>query len=154
MQQNTHFSEFFVKSECFPILPVDKNVNQICNENLVYRFLHTLKTNKACGSDDILPVLLKESAEVLCMPLCSLINLSFERSVMPSVWKIADVCPVPKTSPVHKDKLRPISLLPIMSKICEKVILEKFGESLLRSYDKYQFAYRPRSSTVCFTVYS
>jgi hypothetical protein len=150
---NTSFSDLLVKSENFSILPVDKNVGNICNADLVYNFLRSLKTNKACGSDDILPILLKESAEVLCKPLCFIINMSFEKSVVPSVWKIADICPVPKTSPVRRDKLRPISLLPIMSKICERVVLKEYREPLLRSYDNSQFAYRPHSSTVCALIY-
>ena len=149
---NTFFSDSFVKSKSFPILPVDKNVSQICDETLVYGLLSSLKTNKACGSDNILPVLLKESAEVLCKPLCSVINLTFEKGVVPSVWKVADICPVPKTSPVRHDKLRPISLLPIMSKICEKAVLNVYREPLLHSYDDSQFAYRPHSSTVCALI--
>lgn len=128
-------------------------MNAICDQQIVNKLLYGLKTNKACGSDDILPILLKHSAEVLCRPLCSLINLSFTKGVVPSAWKIADICPVPKTYPVQKDKLRPISLLPVMSKICERVILEKYREPLLHSYDNCQFAYRPRSSTVCALIY-
>ena len=149
---NTFFSELFVKSEQFSLLPVSNDVSRICDENLVFDLLSKLKTDKACGSDDILPVLLKKSASILCNPLCSLINLSFEKSVVPRIWKAADICPVPKSNPVVKDKLRPISLLPIMSKICENVILSKYGKPLIRLYDDCQFAYRPRSSTVCALI--
>ncbi len=149
---NACFSELFVKSEKFSLLPVRKNVSRICDETLVFNLLRKMKTDKACGSDDILPVLLKKSAETLCNPLCTLINLSFEKSVVPQIWKAADICPVPKSIPVQKDKLRPISLLPIMSKICENVILSKYGKHLIHSYDDCQFAYRPRSSTVCALI--
>jgi len=149
---NTYFSELFVKSEKFSLLPVTKSVSRICDDNLVFNLLRKMKTDKACGSDDILPVLLKKSAETLCNPLCTLINLSFEKSVVPRIWKAADICPVPKSIPVVKDKLRPISLLPIMSKICENVVLSKYGQHLIHSYDNCQFAYRPCSSTVCALI--
>ena len=150
---NCDFISTFVKNNNFPILPVNGSMNAICDQQIVNKLLHGLKTNKACGNDDILPILLKHSAEVLCRPLCSLIHLSFTKGVVPSAWKVADICPVPKTYPVQKDKLRPISLLPVMSKICERVILEKYREPLLHSYDNCQFAYRPRSSTVCALIY-
>lgn len=146
---NCSFSNHFVESKTFPILPVNKCVRNVCDENTVFELLRALKTDKASGSDGILPILLKESAEVLSSPLCNLINFSFERGVVPSVWKIADVCPLPKTKPVDKDHLRPISLLPVMSKICEKAVLKMYGEYLYQSYDNFQYAYRPHSSAVC-----
>ena len=152
---NTSFSNPFIKSKAFPILPVNNCVRNVCDENTVFNLLRALKTDKACGSDGILPILLKESAEVLSSPLCNFINLSFAKGIVPSVWKIADICPLPKTKPVNKDHLRPISLLPVMSKICEKTILRMYREHLLLSYDfcpKCQYAYRPQSSAVCALV--
>ena len=146
---NCSFSNFFVKSDDFLVLPVNTSVQNICNESVIFNLLRTLKTDKACGSDGILPILLKESAEILSKPLCHIINLSFVKGIVPYVWKTADICPVPKTKPVSKDQLRPISLLPVMSKICEKAILNVYYVHLLRSYDEFQFAYRPQSSTVC-----
>ena len=79
--------------------------------------------------------------------------MSFRLGIFPSVWKKADVCPVPKCKPVCKDQLRPISLLPIVSKLFEKIILKTYSSSLICSYDKYQFAYRPESSTVCALLF-
>ena len=149
---NVSFSNFFSKSDFFPVLPVNTDIHNICDEGSVFNLLRALKTDKACGSDAIMSVLLKESAEVLSKPLCHIFNLSFKKSIVPRVWKIADVCPIPKSTPVCADQLRPISLLPVMSKVFEKVILKKYREPLLRSYDDCQFAYRPHSSTVCALI--
>ena len=133
-------------------MPDDENVQNICDENLIFNLLRTLKTDKACGSDGLLPILLKETAEFLSKPLSYIINLSFKKGIVPAVWKLADVCPIPKTKPVCIDQLRPISLLPIVSKICEKSILQRYSKHLLRAYDKCQFAYRPLSSTTCALI--
>ena len=71
---------------------------------------------------------------------------------MPKVWKIADVCPIPKTIPIKRDKLRPVSLLPLVAKLCEKVVVKYFYPWLLESVDCSQFAYRKNSSTTCALI--
>ena len=86
------------------------------------------------------------------IPFCCIFNASFQSGIFPDKWKIADVCPTPKTKPVDKTKLRPISLLPVLSKIFENVVLQKYRTYLLECFDDFQFAYRPDSSTVCALV--
>ncbi|MEL7308602.1 MAG: reverse transcriptase family protein, partial [Pseudomonadota bacterium] len=147
---NSNFSSFFTKRLDFPFLPVDQDMKpDICSERSIFHLLSNLKTDKACGSDGVHPIFLKLCADVVCRPISHFINLSFQQGIFPTVWKLADVCPVPKSRPVRKDQLRPISLLPIVSKICEKAVLSVYSEPLLRHYDKCQFAYRPKSSTTC-----
>lgn len=149
---NTQFSSVFVSRSDFPVLPVDVHASNICNEASVYNLLNRLNTSKACGSDGIHSIFLKMSADVICSPVCHIINSSFASGVFPKIWKIADVFPLPKCTPVKKDALRPISLLPVLSKICERIVLNKFGDNLVQLYDDFQFAYRPKSSTVCALV--
>ena len=63
----------------------------------------------------------------LCIPYCyeamlNIINTSIIEGRFPTTWKIALVRPIPKTkNPQAPKDLRPISLLPFMSKILEKV---------------------------------
>ena len=150
---NLNFSRFFTESESFPLLPVNHDENiEICSEMSIFDLLTKIRTDKACGSDGVNPIFLKTCADALCRPISHIINLSFQHGVFPTAWKTADVCPVPKSRPVNKDHLRPISLLPTISKICEKSVLNKFSENLLNFYDNCQFAYRPKSSTTCALV--
>ena len=135
-------------SQDFSPVPVSDRVDYICVVNYVCNLLSNLKTNKSSGSDGIHPFFLKSSAGILARPLCHIFNLSFASGIFPREWKIADVCPVPKSKPVKKELLRPISLLPIVSKICERVVLKRYADSLLNCYDNFQFAYRRKSSTV------
>ena len=145
---NASFSDFFVKSSSFPPIPMNYEVDKICDVNSVFCLLSNLKTNKSCGSDGIMPIFLKTSASALALPLSHIFNLSFIHGCVPELWKIADVCPVPKTKPINLLKLRPISLLPIVSKILEKSILKLYRVPLIKCYDNNQFAYRCKSSTV------
>ena len=48
--------------------------------------------------------------------------------------------------------IRPITLLPIPSKILEHLVLQSVKEYLLSCYGPEQFGYRPFSSTVCVLI--
>ena len=150
---NLFFANFFVAKDTFPMLPIPKhNFVDICDESMIFMLLNNLKTNKATGSDMVPPFLLKLCAAEVSGPLCYLFNESFRNACVPKLWKIADVCPIPKTTPVKKDKLRPVSLLPLVAKLCEKVVVKHFYPWLLENVDCSQFAYKKNSSTTCALI--
>lgn len=133
---NNLFSKSFVKCSSFPFFNVDNStIPAICDEELVYFLLSRLKTTKSPGSDGIYPYLLKVSASVLCKPLSFIFNLSFSRGIVPTVWKLADVCPIPKVTPITRDKFRPISLLPVISKLMEEIVLRRYRHEFVSCYD-------------------
>lgn len=78
----------------------------------------------ACGPDAIPNWLLKEYAVFLAYPITMVLNASFKEQRLPSMWKRADVTPLPKKKPVKdvKKDLRPISLTPCLSKLAEDLI--------------------------------
>ena len=52
-----------------------------------------------------------------------IINLSIKTSTVPSIWKIAKITPVFKSGDSTKpENHRPISILPVVSKILEKAV--------------------------------
>jgi len=65
----------------------------------------------------------------LVMPYCidcltHIINFSITAGVVPKIWKMAKITPIPKTSKCSQPSdLRPINILPVASKILEKVVL-------------------------------
>ena len=78
---------------------------------------------KAAGKDDLSWRFLKDGAVALGLPISKLCNLSMKLSKFPLDGKIA------KFKPVYKKGLktdprnyRPVSLLPLVSKVIEKVI--------------------------------
>lgn len=88
----------------------------------VYNLLSKLKPRKAPGPDNIPNWLLKEYADILCIPITDILNSSFKENALPSVWKKANAVPLPKVKQVKDPKkdLRPISLTPALSKIAEE----------------------------------
>ena len=93
------------------------------SEEYVLKLLQETDKTKAPGIDGISGFFLKAGAEVLCKPITELCNLSISKSTFPSECKIAKLKPLYKKGPRTEAKnYRPISLLPIISKVIEKVV--------------------------------
>ena len=82
--------------------------------------LSELDTSKASGPDKIPARLLKKCSEQIAPSLCSLFNHSLNIGQIPRDWKSTDVTPTHKKDSKEDAKnYRPISLLPIVSKVLE-----------------------------------
>ena len=91
----------------------------------VLSLLQDLNVSKATGSDQIPALLLKRCALGLLQPLTHLFQVSVDTGVFPSSWKIADVIALHKKGSKNDiGNYRPISLLPILSKVLETVVSE------------------------------
>ncbi|CAB4023601.1 Hypothetical predicted protein, partial [Paramuricea clavata] len=85
--------------------------------------LRELKVKKATGVDGIPSRLLKDGADVLAYPLTVLFNLSVQQCKIPGEWKKAKVTPLYKNgAKSDPKKFRPISVLPVVSKVHERLI--------------------------------
>ena len=82
-----------------------------------------MNIDKAAGIDNISGKFLKDSANVLAKPISEICNLSIKNSVFPTDCHIAKLKPLfKKGSTTLSKNYRPIPLLPLISKIFEKVI--------------------------------
>ena len=89
----------------------------------VLKLLQQLNPHKSAGIDNLTGKFLKEGAPVLASPITNLINLSISLSSFPDDCKIAKLKPLYKKEAKTKPKnYRPISLLPLISKIIERII--------------------------------
>ena len=122
--------------------------NPVCNQTIVNYHLKALKSGKAAGNDNLTPRLLKATADILVNPLTHLFSLSLSSCKVPELWKTAHVVPVPKKSCSTVYDFRPISLLPLPSKILEKIVLTSVKEKIISTYGSNQFGFRPGSSTL------
>jgi hypothetical protein len=103
----------------------------------VYNLLLRIKS-LVVGPDGIPTLVYKLFSEFLAVPLTILFNKSIKQGKVPSVWKCANVVPIPKT----KDEFRPISLLCFPMKLLEKLILTKWlTPSLQRPFNTAQYAF-------------
>ena len=82
---------------------------------------------------DIYPSVLKENVDLFSFHFVQLYNFSVERAGFPDKMKIARVNPGHKAGPTDKiDNYRPISALPVFSKIFEKLTLSRMDSFLTR----------------------
>ena len=90
---------------------------------------------KKSSSGEISPGIIKLPKKEILIPIKSCINKCISIKSFPDELKVADVIPVfKKEDPNNKANYRPISLLPIISKIFERVLfeqIEKFSEKIL-----------------------
>ena len=120
------------------------------NDNEVLSIINKLKNKKSRGADNISNQLLKTIKQELCKPLTIIINQMIETGVYPEKFKISKITPIyKKNERTNIANYRPISLLPTLSKIFERVIHTQlytyFDENKLLSEQQYGF--REKHST-------
>ena len=81
-----------------------------------------ISLNKSVQDTDIPVKILKENADYFAEHICLQFNETIYSSKFPTSFKFANVTPAFKGSRNKKDNYRPISILPIISKIFEKHI--------------------------------
>jgi len=117
----------------------------------VARIIDQLKNKKSSGIDGISTKLIKTLKNEITKPLSVLINKSLAEGVFPKELKIAKIIPIYKAK--DRDSLnnyRPISLLPSISKIYEKVVFKRLYTFLDNNDLIYesQYGFRPKHSTI------
>ena len=116
----------------------------------VQKHLKNLQRAKACGLDQLPSSLLKDAANKIARSLTYIINLLLATSAVPTDWKKAKVSPIYKSgSTTELENYRPISVLPIVSKIMEREVhrqLYKFLDET-KLISKHQFGFQKKQST-------
>ena len=121
-------SELDAESDSIPFVEhEDTNIIEplIIMPEEVFGILTKLDANKASGPDGIGNLLLHEAAVPIAQPLTELFNFCLSLNKFPSSWKIAQVVPIfKKGDPLHCTNYRPISLLPCVSKVFERLLFD------------------------------
>ena len=90
------------------------------------KILKKLKPKTSRGLDDISSEVLKLGAEVLCIPLTLIINISIVSGVFPTQWKHSKCVPLFKKGNRKLLKnYRPVSLLSVSGMVLEKIIADQ-----------------------------
>ena len=111
-----------------PLLTTDK----------VMKYLNNLDIKKSTGTDEIGPRLLRMSSPIIAESLKFICNLSIKTGSFPDKWKEAKVKPLYKGGQTNDpNNFRPISILPVLSKLLEKHVHESFMNFL----EKYKLLY-------------
>ena len=115
-----------------PLLPLELEVNNpeflVVIEETVYSYLSKLNPAKGCGPNEISNWLLRDYAAILAFPISTILNASFKQQHLPTLWKLANVLPIPKSKPVQnlEKDFRPISLTPSMPKVAEECMVNRY----------------------------
>ena len=132
----------FVKSRKDP--DISFSIPSITTSQVITSLLR-ISPNKAVGIDRISARLLRISAPEIASSLAKLINHSIETGVFPKRWKTAKVTPLLKGGDADDvSNYRPISVLPILSKVIERHVHDSLYTYL--SIYQLQSGFRKRHS--------
>lgn len=114
--------------------------------------LKTVNNKKSSGYDDIPNAVLKQLPPSIIRIICILFNNCLNLCYFPEKWKIAQISPIrkPNKSPIYIANYRPISLLPCLGKLFEKIINQWLTVEIdkLSIIPDSQFGFRPHHSTI------
>lgn len=107
-------------------------------------------TSKAVGQDGLGRDLLIPILNLVLPIISHIINFSLFSGVFPSIWKKAQIIPIPKKTVTSDIKdYRPISILPFLSKVLERVVHRQLSQ-YLQSHsllNTFQSGFRSAHST-------
>ena len=90
---------------------------EVLNEILKFR------SDTSTGPDLIPVKFIKPVAKYITSPLTHIINSFIKTNSFSDVWKLARISPIPKTdNPVNEHDMRPISILPALSTVYERLV--------------------------------
>ena len=135
---NNAFQSVFVKENVTDPLPTFQSdyegpiIDEIEVETeVVEKLLKNVNVNKAMGPDGMHPKFLSECCSVIASPLVIIIKESLQEGLVPTLWKIAMVCPIFKNgSRLDPLNYRPVSLTSVICKIAEKIVRDKIVKHL------------------------
>ena len=124
-----------------------KKVNTVT----VFKVIKNLKNKSSTGYDDISNRILKGCAMSWLPSITKIVNKSIEEGEVPDGMKKAKVIPLYKKGDHTKmDNYRPVSLLPVISKVLEKIIVNQL-ELIMDERNLIhgnQFGFKKRTSTI------
>lgn len=145
---NDYFSSVFQESGSLPLCPSD--VAFLPDEPLEVTDLqvnfYLQRLRKGFGGPDGIPFwVFKNTSVFISSAIAFIFNNCFKNGVFPTVFKFADIVPIPKVAkPSSPSDFRPISVLPVLSKVMEKIVVSRWILPHVSSkLSPSQFAYVP-----------
>ena len=97
--------------------------------DVITKIILSMEVTKASPKEDIPLKVIKNNCDIFAPLLCNDFNLGIDNNKFPDALKIADIKPIFKQDDRHnKVNYRPVSLLPVISKVYEKVLYGQINE--------------------------
>ena len=153
MERSKLLSDVFKNKQCGDTLelppacfPQASLVGFAFKSKEVLNILSDLDSYGGLDPTGVFPLFLKNTRVILAPKLSVIFRKLIRSGDFPSVWRVANVTPIPKTSTpsVFPEEYRPISITPCVSKVFERLVcsrLMRFAEDKHLLPDD-QFAYR------------
>ena len=123
---------------CFKEVPIEEIQKEILN----------LNNKKASQNFDIPTKIIKENSDIFEKALCSFINHWIKSFTFPSCLKKADVTPIHKKGKKDKkENYRPVIILPVLSKIFERIMFIQMSAFFEGIFNKQQCGFRKGYNT-------
>ena len=114
------------------------------------RALESVKRKTAPGHDGITSYMLRNLAAALAPTLTRLFNMCIDDGEFPTTWKLANLKAIwkGKGSKADATNYRPISVLPLLARVFEKLLVKQLSHFSETSsiIPESQFGFRPQSS--------
>ena len=110
-----------------------------------------LNETNATGLDGIPVSVLKLAAPIIALPVDHMLSLSFAKGCVPMAFKTSIVTPIHKGKgkPISSpSSYRPVAILPALSKVMEKIVLQQLSPYLESKLPACQFGFRPGRNTL------
>lgn len=155
-QQNSNVDNLSYKSSLPAYNPYSMFLKPI-DENETYNIIMSLRNSKSGGYDGIITKILKICAQYITLPLTHIINLSFSDGIFPHRLKYCIVKPLfKKGDKLLMDNHRPITLVPILSKVLEKAVHTRINDFLVKHNvlcpEQYGFRKGCSTTLACFDL--
>ena len=157
--KSEHFNSYFA-AHCTPVknsstLPTLKyktksRLNSFnINKDDISLIIKNLDSSKEHGWDNISIRMIKLCGKSIATPLKLIFKSMLEEGTFPDDWKRSNVVPVHKKEDRNLIKnYRPISLLPIFSKILERLIFNSIFNYFIKVFTECQSSFIPGDSCI------
>ena len=146
-----------VNSDHPSVIKIEENLSGSCtlnfqpvNKEFISKQIDKLSMKKATGHDGISAKILRLAEPAVIESVAKMINVSIKTSEIPDDSKKALVSPLhKKNSTLDKENYRPVSILPILSKLCERSINVQLMDYFSQHFNIYLSAFRPGYGCQC-----
>ena len=117
------------------------------SEKEVLKIVKSLSAKKSSGYDELTPKFIKMISSNILKPLTMVINHCFLENTFPNGTKKANITPLyKKKDKLNKDNYRSVNLLPVLSKVMEKIMYNQIYEHMTHYFHSYLSGFRKNHS--------
>ena len=146
LQNKEHESIRLIRNKITKTKPTNFTFRYV-SEKDVLKIIKSLSIKKASGYDELPPKFIKLTVSKILKALTMVINRSILESIVPNGMKLANITPLfKKKDKLSKDNYKSVNLLPVLSKVLERIMYNQIYEHMTRFFHPYLSGFRKNHS--------